>query len=333
MIFAPLDVPLHRRIETLAVFYHVFTFLLLPVISLVLPFYLIFCTSFWWLVALYVAWFIYDYETPFKGSRRASWYRNLPLWTRFANFFPLKTVKTAELSPEHNYIVGSHPHGILSLGLFGSFATEGTGFSATFPGITPYLATINLNFWIPLRRELIMASGVISASKESISHVLSDKKGGNAVAIVLGGAEEALDANPENFDLTLKSRKGFVKLALKHGAHLVPVYNFGENSAFAQITSERGTLLRKVQSGFKKLAGFSPPLFHGRGIFNYRFGLLPFRVPINTVVGAPIPVERVEEPTQEQIDELHQKYCDALTKLFDDYKTKYDQADAKLNIV
>ena len=30
----------------------------------------------------------------------------------------------------------------------------------------------------------------------------------------------------------LKSRKGFIKLALQHGAHLVPMYAFGENETF-----------------------------------------------------------------------------------------------------
>ncbi len=40
---------------------------------------------------------------------------------------------------------------------------------------------------------------------------------GNAVVIVIGGATEALDAHPGMFELTLKRRKGFIKMALKHG--------------------------------------------------------------------------------------------------------------------
>ncbi|TKR86374.1 hypothetical protein L596_010978 [Steinernema carpocapsae] len=283
---------------------------------------------------LYLAWFYYDFDTPARGARLQSWFRHLPVWSRLADYFPMKIVKTAELSPEYNYIVGSHPHGIMSLGIFTTFATEGNGFSRTFPGITPSLATLEGQFYFPFRREMVLATGCITASKDSINYQLSRDKGGRAVAIVLGGAEEALDANPENFDLTLKSRKGFAKLALKNGAHLVPLYNFGENSTFTQVKSERGTFLRKLQSGFKSAAGFSPPIFMGRGVFNYSFGLLPHRVPIATVVGAPIPVEKVEKPNPEQVDELHQKYCDALTKLFDEHKTNYGiSADTKLNIL
>ena len=41
------------------------------------------------------------------------------------------------------------------------------------------------------------------------------------------------------------------------------------------------------------------------------------------LVGAPIAVTKTDDPTQEQIDELHEKYIDALIKLFDKYKGKY----------
>ena len=29
--------------------------------------------------------------------------------------------------------------------------------------------------------------------------------------------------------------------------------------------------------------GFAPPIFYGRGVFNYTFGLIPFRNAIHTV--------------------------------------------------
>jgi hypothetical protein len=64
-------------------------------------------------------------------------------------------------------------------------------------------------------------------------------------------------------------------------------------------------------------------VFHGRGVFNYTFGFLPFRSPINVVVGKPIPVEKVESPTQEQIEELHTLYIKALTELFEANKEQY----------
>uniref|UniRef100_A0A0L8H0K8 Uncharacterized protein n=1 Tax=Octopus bimaculoides TaxID=37653 RepID=A0A0L8H0K8_OCTBM len=38
-----------------------------------------------------------------------------------------------------------------------------------------------------------------------------------------------------------------------------------------------------LQVKFTKYTGIAPVIFHGRGIFNYTFGIVPFRKPINTV--------------------------------------------------
>lgn len=73
--------------------------------------------------------------------------------------------------------------------------------------------------------------------------------------------------------------------------------------------------------------GTSQPLFKGSGIFADR-GLLPFRRPLTTVVGAPIPVKRLDpkqvgqEAFDAAVDELHAKYCTALQELFDAWKDK-----------
>uniref|UniRef100_A0A915D392 diacylglycerol O-acyltransferase n=1 Tax=Ditylenchus dipsaci TaxID=166011 RepID=A0A915D392_9BILA len=129
------------------------------------------------------------------------------------------------------------------------------------------------------------------------------------------------------------SRKGFVRLAIKNGASLVPVYHFGETAVYRQISNEKGSRLRKFQSAFKKRLGFTPPIFMGRGLFNYSFGVLPFRSPIHTVVGKPICVEQCSEPTKDHIDKVHAEYCKALTELFDGHKTKYGVSnETKLNI-
>jgi hypothetical protein len=39
--------------------------------------------------------------------------------------------------------------------------------------------------------------------------------------LIIGGAVEALDAVPNTMILTLKKRKGFVKLALRHGYYKI----------------------------------------------------------------------------------------------------------------
>ncbi|PIO22947.1 hypothetical protein AB205_0086620, partial [Aquarana catesbeiana] len=106
-------------------------------------------------------------------------------------------------------------------------------------------------------------------------------------------------------------------------AHLVPVFSFGENELFLQVPNPKGSVLRNIQDKLQKMLGFAVPLFHARGIFQYSFGLMPYRMPIHTVVGKPIPVKQTSNPTQEEIDELHQIYLESLQELFEENKAKY----------
>ena len=69
----------------------------------------------------------------------------------------------------------------------------------------------------PLFRDYIMSSGMCNVTRESCEYILTEKGPGNSVVIVVGGAEEAFDAHPGTYTLTLKPRKGFIKLALRTG--------------------------------------------------------------------------------------------------------------------
>ncbi|KAK3714410.1 hypothetical protein QZH41_020640, partial [Actinostola sp. cb2023] len=110
-------------------------------------------------------------------------------------------------------------------------------------------------------------------------------------------------------------------------ASLVPVYSFGENDLYTQVQNPSGSQLRQWQTKVKNVIGFAPPIFHGRGIFQYTFGFLPHRKPVNTVVGTPIKVNKVLNPTQEEINSFHQQYLQGLEKVFEDHKTKYGIAE------
>lgn len=66
-------------------------------------------------------------------------------------------------------------------------------------------------------------------------------------------------------------------------AHLVPVFSFGENDLFNQLKNPKGSLIRTIQEGMRKTLGFSLPLFHARGVFQYSLGFMPFRQPIYTI--------------------------------------------------
>lgn len=134
---------------------------------------------------------------------------------------------------------------------------------------------------------------------------------------------ESLYARPGRADLTLEERKGFVKLALKHGADLVPVYNFGETELYDQLPNEPGSRTRAIQDWMLRNAGWTTPFAHGRGVFNYSYGLLPRRVELNIVVGAPIEMPCIPEPSQEEVDHWHSVYVSVLKKLYDDAAPRF----------
>jgi 2-acylglycerol O-acyltransferase 2 len=80
-----------------------------------------------------------------------------------------------------------------------------TGFSKAFPGITPHLLTLATNFNMPIYRDIILALGICSVSKQSCSNILKTGPG-SAITIVVGGAAESLSAHPGTADLTLRRR-------------------------------------------------------------------------------------------------------------------------------
>lgn len=62
------------------------------------------------------------------------------------------------------------------------------------------------------------------------------------------------------------------------------------------------------------------------------FGVVPRRHPLTVVVGTPIKVNKVEQPTNQQILELHSRYVDAVKAIYDEHNPKYGDKNIKLEI-
>jgi 1-acyl-sn-glycerol-3-phosphate acyltransferase len=342
-IFAPINTPLSRRLETFSTLFYLSSVPFFLSLIFVLIYQAIwgsnkFIRTFTriFLVA-YFAYYIQDFKRPFRGEVQANktFLKVMSPWiSRYKNYFPITAVITDECDKAlrklkdnpRPVIFGSHPHGIISIGTVINFALDRSWFEERFPYIKLNLLTLNMNVLWPLWRDWLLAYGFASVERSSCDRILSGtdkKKDGqsNGIVIVVGGAREALDAVPGKMDLTLNSRNGFFRLALRHGALLIPALSFGENDLFEQL---QHPLLRKFQQLWNKTFGFSTPYFFGRGVFNYRFGWLPRRIPITTVIGPPIDVKKTEEPSEKEIAELRAKYIKVLEKLYSDYREKYE---------
>merc|ERR1712176_1430925 len=118
-------------------------------------------------------------------------------------------------------------------------------------------------------------------------------------------------------NLLLKNRKGVAKLALQTGCPVVPAYGFGNTALFTAHTDPFG-----IMQWLSRKLKMSIILFSGR------YGsLCPPRVPLYYVIGPLIELPNggvpVPQPTQQQIDEYHEKILLCLKTLFDAHKSFY----------
>ena len=397
MNFAPLNVPLERRLQTLSVLLWIISPILSTIVLVFValnplswPFLIIYCCHIWFMDT-----------SPYDGRRRSNWLKKAAFPSRyFTEYFPARLIKEIELHGDEPYLFCYHPHGILGLGVWANFISDGSGFSRLFPWIDLRFATLELNFRVPLWRDFLLALGFVGVSKHACDNILkqswklstlnkkcskckqkvthvgkdtlsttfndetrefhrdavalfsppgqgtsktaSPKKSISntnsgmqekreclcqsplSLLIVVGGASEALDAHPRTFNIILNRRKGIFRLSYQHGVPLVPVLSFGENDLYSQVDNPPGSTLRRIQVALLKYFGFSMPLFWGRGIFQYNFGILPQRNPITTVVGRPVRPPCVErDPSEEQINALRTAYVQELTRIWDKYKDQY----------
>ena len=148
---------------------------------------------------------------------------------------------------------------------------------------------------------------MVDASNKSLSRWLGK---GKSVVLYIGGIAELFLVSRSEERLFARKRKGFIKLALRTGAEVVPVYFLGNTSVLSVLTG--GTLRRVARS-----TGITLTWFWGWG-----GSLIPRPNKIIGVLGKPlgIPTTPIPEPTQEQIDEFHDKYLAEVKRLFDTYK-------------
>ncbi|CAH1396907.1 unnamed protein product [Nezara viridula] len=300
-------------------------------IILPLLLYITFFTKYWLFTLLIVLWSWYDRETGFKGGRSVRFLRELPHFKYLRDYFPLELVKTANLDPKKNYLFCNHPHGLLSTASFINFCLGTSPRTELFPGLNFFMTSLDVNLKYPLLRDYAMSYGLISSSKRTLKYLLNDSIKGNVVILMIGGAEEVIYTIPGKNKLILKKRKGFIKLALNVGCCLVPVFHFGENDLFQLKEPKPGTWLYTVQQWIKMKTGAVMALPMGQ----YGLFCVPKSVPLTTVVGKPIHMPKVAEPTQEQVDHYHAVYTEALVKLFEEHKYKYmkDPENSHLEIV
>lgn len=212
-----------------------------------------------------------------------------------------------------NYVIGAHPHGVFTFtGVCNAIATINAkdGYGAGHWAECPTAAASVIKVF-PILKDILGMLGVVDAGGKTLATRLSAKAASgstSSVILYIGGMIELFRSSPKREAVFLKGRKGFIKLAMREGADVVPTYMFGNTTVLSALTwGPLATLSRKL--------GVSVTFFWGR------FGLpVPKPVKLTYVRGRPLGLPHIQKPTAEDVDKWHAVYCEKLVELFDNYK-------------
>mmetsp|Transcript_29455 Transcript_29455/g.57683 ORF Transcript_29455/g.57683 Transcript_29455/m.57683 type:complete len:316 (+) Transcript_29455:156-1103(+) len=192
-----------------------------------------------------------------------------------------------------------HPHGIYTVGALMLLRER--------PDVRLCVGAFLYNF-APLFRMLpdMLGLKVGSVGKTWLAACMAE--GQDNLAIVPGGFHEATISCRGHERVFLRTRKGFVKYALRNGYDLVPCYNFGETDLFSNL---QGIWRRRFALNVLNIPTVLPwgaPLLPA----------LPRRRALVLAIGQPVHMPHIECPTKEEVDRHHARYVMALEKLYAD---------------
>ncbi|EDQ89521.1 uncharacterized protein MONBRDRAFT_32328 [Monosiga brevicollis MX1] len=269
------------------------------------------------------------------GCRRLEDFRRHWIMDELVAYFNFDLfARQKTLNPEHRYIFGFHPHGVLPISI--GFVQNNAKWRQQFPGVEPAPVTSSILHHVPLMRDFLQVVGGGDVSKRGIAVTLQREK---SVILVPGGQQEMIYTSSTREVVTICSKhKGFVRLAYQLAAaseeplHLVPMFNFGENKILDNVPAP----ISWQQASVRWLRA---NVFFGPW---GRFGLpgVPRNAEMHLAVGEALRVPRVAQPTKEDVDMLHGRYMQLLKEAFDEFKGKtsaYRQAvmdfDQPVNLV
>ncbi len=251
------------------------------------------------------------------------------LWDIIENYYQPKIVVDDHVqhpfdSSSTLYLAGWHPHGVLPISATWIPMSRSWKQNEKLHRLELNLCSSTINHLVPQMRDMIQWTGGLEVSRKSMNRALG---AGISLALVPGGQSESIEASSTSMVYSLVARhKGFVKLALRHGASLLPIFTFGENKLMDNID------MKPLQRWTKSFTGFPFP-FIPYGLYDVL--PIPRREKIYCVVGKPIHLPKLEEAdiNQTVVNKFHRMYYDEIKRIFNRHKAAAGRAGYNLCLI
>ncbi|KAF4035556.1 Diacylglycerol acyltransferase domain-containing protein [Phytophthora infestans] len=223
---------------------------------------------------------------------------------------------TPYVEPDKRALFTFHPHGVLTCG----FSFNGAHHMAFQRAACRWISAENL-FYFPIMRDILHWMEFSSSTKTSMENTM---RTGQNLCLLPGGFEEATLYQRGKHRVYIQKRFGFIKLALQHGYDIYPAYTFGEEYTYHAFPYLQWLRLQLNRFRIPGVIFFGIP---------FCFFMPRSDVDLITVIGKPLRLPHIDNPSRDEVKENHDKYVEALRDLFDRYKCVYAaDPDAELEI-
>lgn len=243
------------------------------------------------------------------------------VWKYVHKYFDYRKIVSLDPKPGRKYMVVEYPHGVFPLAtiLMGTYIDEIYLKYMDVQKRKPRAMVASVLFYIPWVRVFMSYLGGMPATEANFKRSFDTA---SHATVLPGGIAEMFMTSNTRERIYLKKRYGYIKMALKNGADILPLFHLGQS----QILSVKGDtgFLRTVSRKMKMSLMFP----YGRF-----FLPIPYRRRVVSAFGEPVVVPKpIPNPTRAQIQEYQDKIAASIQAAYDKYRHLVGWQDRDLSI-